>query len=154
MKSLLYIIITLVCVYGCKPRQIIYNDRVVYRDSIIERLLDTTIYIIIEKEVKVESASIKDTVFVENKFSYAISYVIDTTLFLELTQKQQELEHRLQYREREFHSFRDSVRITQEIIEVNKTTQIQDFWIVTGYIGVIVLLLCIIGIIIFMNVRS
>ena len=154
MKNLAYIVIILLSVTACKPRQIVTQDRVIYRDSIVERLRDTTIYITIEKEIKVESENIRDTVFVENKFSYAISYVIDTTLFLELTQKQQELEQRFQFKEREFHSFRDSVRITQEIIQVNKLTKLQNFWIVAGYAGVILLLITIIAIIIYMNVRT
>jgi len=128
------IMIVFVCLLGCRPQKIIVQEKVIQRDSVVYMVRDTVIYVEIERVVNSAIGRITDTVYLENKFSYAISYVSDSTLFLELVQKQQELEFKLQYRDKEYYSLRDSVRTLQEIVEVNRLTKTQSFWVVCGYI--------------------
>lgn len=130
------IVLISVSIGSCKaPKRVIVQEKIVTRDSIIVLLRDTTIYVEIERVVNSDAKPIKDTIFLENKYSYAYSYVVDSILFMQLVQKQQELEFKLQYTDKERYSERDSITIQTLIQEVNRLTRAQSFWIVCGQIA-------------------
>jgi len=141
MKKVFFILLSLSVFVSCKPRQIIIQERVVYRDSIVEVLRDTTVYVEIERVVNRDVVHIRDTIVIENRFSTAKAYTVDSLLFLELVQKNQELEFRLNYRERERFVERDSISSRTEIVEVNRRTKMQSFWEVCGYLFAVCIVL-------------
>ena len=130
---------------GCKsPHQIVIQDRVVTRDSVIVLLRDTTVYVEIERVVNSDVVRITDTVYLENRYSTSIAYVIDSMLFMQLVQKNQDLPFHIQYMDKERYSDRDSVTVMTDIVEVNRLTGTQTFFVTCGQITLVCLLIWIV----------
>ena len=128
----------LLLVTSCKAPKVVVQDRVVTRDSVIVLLRDTIVYVEIERGVNTDVRYITDTVFLENKFATSQAYVMDSMIFLQLVQKQQTLPFRIQYLDERHVSERDSVVVRTEVVEVNRLTMMQSFWVVCGQ-GLLVL---------------
>ena len=124
------------------------QERVVTRDSIIVLLRDTVIYVEIERVTNSDAKHIKDTIYLENKYSYAYSYVLDSMLFMQLVQKQQSIPFRIQYSDKEHYSERDSVTTVVHTVEVNRQTKAQIFFQYCGYALCIIIFLFAFGFII------
>jgi nicotinic acid mononucleotide adenylyltransferase len=92
------------------------------------------LYIVIPADTVRNTVRITDTVYLENRFSTVISYVVDSTMHTELIQKQQELEERIRVRDREFYHWRDSTSVRSDIIEVNRLTKVQRFLQSCGFV--------------------
>lgn len=117
------------------------TEKIIIKDSIVERLRDTTIYIEVEKIVNNNIVQNSDTSVLNNKFSESTAYYHNGFLHHKLEQKAQKLPIEIKYVDRYHTIVNDSIIYKTNTIEVNKLTKWQNFRLVLGNIFGIALIL-------------
>lgn len=130
-----------ILLFSCCPKIIPVKEieKIVIKDSIIEKLRDTTIYIEIEKIINSNVTLTTDTSRLENKFSKSTAYVVNNLLYHNLEQKSANIPFKIEYVDRHHYSVRDSIINKTQIVEVNKLTTWQKVRLTLGNILLLLL---------------
>lgn len=144
-RRLLYIALFVFSLWAtaCSRRLNMSTEKVVYKDRMVERIRDTTIYVEIEKTINTSVSLMVDTSILENSFSKSSAWVSDNLLYHNLEQKEQRLPTTIRWLDKYHFITKDSLVRETTIVEVNKLTKVQNFKIMLGNVfgGILLLVL-------------